>query len=79
MRDDGFTLGNHSYTHALLSKQSGQALKTEVAAADSLLKLVDSQRSNLFRFPYGAESSEGLQLIDQQQLQSVKWNIDSLD
>ncbi|GAA5167732.1 polysaccharide deacetylase family protein [Viridibacterium curvum] len=76
---DGFTLANHSYSHAQLNKTTGDALKAEVTNADALLKQVDGGRSSLFRFPYGAHSKEALQLLEDARLQSMMWNIDSLD
>lgn len=76
---DGFVLGNHSYTHAQLSKESGDALKTEIYSTDTLLKAVNAERAPLFRFPYGAGNSEAMQMLQDAQLKSVMWNIDSLD
>jgi peptidoglycan/xylan/chitin deacetylase (PgdA/CDA1 family)/uncharacterized caspase-like protein len=76
---DGFTIGNHSFTHAQLSKQTGDALKGEILGTDALLKAVSPQRSPLFRFPYGARNAEGLETLHEAHLRSVMWNIDSLD
>ena len=75
----GHVLANHSYSHAQLSKKSGDSLRGEVLNTDTLLKAVDASRSPLFRFPYGARNQEGLDVIAQAQLRSVMWNIDSLD
>lgn len=75
----GYTLANHSLTHAQLSKKSGDALKAEVLSTDELLKAVDARRSILFRFPYGARNAEGLKLLESAHLRSIMWNIDSLD
>jgi len=75
----GYVLANHSYSHAQLSKQSGDSLKAEILNTDALLKAVDADRSPLFRFPYGAHNSEGLQTLAGAHLKSVMWNIDSLD
>ena len=78
--DAGYTLANHSMTHAQLSKQTGNALKTEILDTDELLKAVDARRSPLFRFPYGARNEEGLGHSGlRAHLRSVMWNIDSLD
>ena len=79
LRAAGYTLANHSFTHAQLSKTSGNALKAEIGNADALLKAVAADRSPLFRFPYGAHSDEGLEALSALQLKSVMWNIDSLD
>ncbi len=75
----GYTLGNHSYSHALLSKQTGDSLHDEIAQTDQLLKAVDARRAPLFRFPYGARNKEGMELLSSLGLRSVMWNIDSLD
>jgi uncharacterized caspase-like protein/peptidoglycan/xylan/chitin deacetylase (PgdA/CDA1 family) len=75
----GYVLANHSYSHAQLSKQTGDKLKAEILDADVLLRAVDSGRSSLFRFPYGARNSEGLAALAGADLRSVMWNIDSLD
>ncbi|MQA42813.1 polysaccharide deacetylase family protein [Rugamonas aquatica] len=77
--DAGHTVGNHSFSHALLSKQQGQQLYGEIANADQLLKATDARRSDLFRFPYGAHNAEGLSILSKLGLRSVMWNIDSLD
>ncbi|OON64051.1 polysaccharide deacetylase [Massilia sp. KIM] len=79
LKADGYALANHSFTHAQLSKQSGDTLRAEIMNTDALLKAVDPQRSPLFRFPYGARNREGMQLLSSAQLTSVMWNIDSLD
>ena len=77
--DDGFAVGNHSYSHAQLNKETGDALQLEIVGTDNLLKTVDTRRSSLFRFPYGADNDEGLKLVSSRQLQTVMWNIDSMD
>jgi peptidoglycan/xylan/chitin deacetylase (PgdA/CDA1 family)/uncharacterized caspase-like protein len=76
---DGFVLGNHSYTHAKLSDESGKELRAEIINTDLLLKALDSNRSPLFRFPYGAGNSEAATILQEVHLKSVMWNIDSLD
>ncbi|WP_426210842.1 polysaccharide deacetylase family protein [Massilia sp. TWP1-3-3] len=75
----GYVLANHSYTHAQLSKETGEKLRAEIFNTDLLLKAVDKDRSELFRFPYGARNKEGLTTLAGAHLRSVMWNIDSLD
>lgn len=79
LKQSGYVLANHSFSHAQLSKQTGDGLKAEILHTDTLLKAVDPQRSSLFRFPYGARNREGLQALENAQLKSMMWNIDSLD
>ncbi len=76
---EGYIVGNHSMTHAQLSKKTGDALKTEILDNDKLLKAIDPDRPPLFRFPYGARNAEGKALLAENHLQSVLWNVDSMD
>jgi len=79
LMEDGYAVGNHSLTHAQLSRTTGDALRQQVLDTDTLLKDVDSKRAPLFRFPYGARNAEGLQLLNEAGLKSIMWNIDSMD
>ena len=76
---DGYAVGNHSLTHAQLSRTSGDALHEQVLGTDVLLRHVGDKRAPLFRFPYGARNAEGLQLLNEAGLKSIMWNIDSMD
>lgn len=76
---EGYAVGNHSFSHAQLSKQTGDKLKGEILGTDTLLKAISPDRAALFRFPYGARNSEGMAALADAHLKSVMWNIDSLD
>ena len=75
----GFVVGNHSYTHAQLSKETGAPLDLEIRETDQLLRAIPGAHSQLFRFPYGARTPVQLQALEAYHLRSVLWNIDSLD
>jgi peptidoglycan/xylan/chitin deacetylase (PgdA/CDA1 family) len=75
----GFVVGNHSYTHAQLSKETGAPLDLEIRETDQLLRAIPGAHSQLFRFPYGARTPVQLQALEPYHLRSVLWNIDSLD
>lgn len=76
---DGYHVGNHSYTHPIMSKESGPVLLAEINNTDLLLKAIDPNRDPLFRFPYGAHNPEAMGILAEDHLQSVLWNVDSLD
>jgi len=76
---EGYAVGNHSFSHAQLSKETGDKLKGEILGTDTLLKAISPERAPLFRFPYGARNSEGMAALADAHLTSVMWNIDSLD
>jgi peptidoglycan/xylan/chitin deacetylase (PgdA/CDA1 family) len=75
----GFVIGNHSYTHAQLSKETGHPLDVEIGETDRILQTIPGVHSHLFRFPYGARTAVQLQALQPYGLRSVLWNIDSLD
>jgi peptidoglycan/xylan/chitin deacetylase (PgdA/CDA1 family) len=75
----GYVIGNHSYTHAQLSKETGDPLKVEIGETDTLLKAIPGVHSDLFRFPYGARTEVQLDALQPYHLRSILWNIDSLD
>jgi peptidoglycan/xylan/chitin deacetylase (PgdA/CDA1 family) len=75
----GFVVGNHSYTHAQLSKEAGAPLDLEIRETDQLLRAIPGAHSQLFRFPYGARTAVQLQALETYHLRSVLWNVDSLD
>src|SRR5471032_1857062 len=76
---EGYAVGNHSFSHAQLSKETGDKLKGEILGTDTLLKAISPDRAALFRFPYGARNSEGMAALASAHLKSLMWNIDSLD
>jgi peptidoglycan/xylan/chitin deacetylase (PgdA/CDA1 family) len=75
----GFHVGNHSYTHAQLSKETGAPLEVEIGETDRLLQAIPGAHTQLFRFPYGARTGIQLQALEPHHLRSVLWNVDSLD
>ena len=79
LQADGYVLGNHSYTHAQLSKLSGAPLNAEIQSTDTLLHAINPDRQPLFRFPYGARNHESMDAIGALHLHSIMWNVDSLD
>jgi peptidoglycan/xylan/chitin deacetylase (PgdA/CDA1 family) len=76
---EGYAVGNHSFTHPIMSKEHGAVLLAEINNTDLLLKAINRNRDPIFRFPYGAHNPEGMSILAQDHLQSVLWNVDSLD
>jgi len=75
----GFVVGNHSYTHAQLSRETGAPLDLEIRETDQLLQAIPGAHSHLFRFPYGARTPVQMAALQPYHLRSVLWTIDSLD
>lgn len=75
----GSSLGNHSYTHPLLTKLDAAGYTREIDSANVLLKYILQSDPVLFRPPYGARNDAILQVVQADKLKSMIWNIDSMD
>jgi peptidoglycan/xylan/chitin deacetylase (PgdA/CDA1 family)/uncharacterized caspase-like protein len=77
--DAGHALANHTYTHAYLPKLNEAGLDREIDTTRALLENIAGQPVPLFRAPYGARNTRVLAKIKSEKLESIMWNIDSLD
>jgi len=77
--ESGSALGNHSYTHALLPKLPESGYSSEIDTTNKLLKFILKTDPVLFRPPYGARNAGILHVVHADKLQSMEWNIDSMD
>jgi peptidoglycan/xylan/chitin deacetylase (PgdA/CDA1 family) len=75
----GSSLGNHSYTHALLPKLDPAGYTKEIESTNQLLKYILKSDPVLFRPPYGARNDGILNVVKTDNLKSMIWNIDSMD
>lgn len=76
VRDAGHEIGNHTWTHPVLTKMSAAAIQKEFESTEQALVNTIGQNSTLFRPPYGAINDSVRALIPRQ---SVNWTIDTLD
>jgi peptidoglycan/xylan/chitin deacetylase (PgdA/CDA1 family)/TolA-binding protein len=77
--ESGSSLGNHSYTHAVLSKLDEPGYSQEIETTNKLLKSILKADPVLFRPPYGATNDAISNMIQSWQMKSMIWNIDSED
>ena len=77
----GMALNNHSYTHMNLVKASPEDLQHEIVDAVELETKAYGEKPRFFRCPYGSGvNTESIrQLIADQGMIHVLWNVDSLD
>jgi peptidoglycan/xylan/chitin deacetylase (PgdA/CDA1 family)/TolA-binding protein len=75
----GSTLGNHSYSHPVLSKLDEAALTKEIDSTSALLTYILKSPPVLFRPPYGAANADILAKINADNMKTVIWNVDSED
>lgn len=77
----GMALANHSYSHANLPKVSASVLNKEIVTSSQVEAQIYGYKPKFFRCPYGAglNVSRVRQLIAQNGMIHVFWNVDSLD
>lgn len=74
MEKDGFTIGAHSKSHNLLTKFSGDELKSEVVGSiNELNKILSVDDSETFCFPYGGPDSWNQEVLDYLSKSNIKY------
>ena len=76
---EGHRLGNHSFSHRVLTKLESNEQKQEVSHTNKLLTLVSGESNTVFRPPYGSKDAELQTLTTNLGMRSIMWNIDSED
>ena len=76
MKADGHVIGNHSWSHPVLSKLSLDEAKKQVTDTEDALTKVLGSSSKLMRPPYGAITDDIRNSLD---LSFIMWDVDSLD
>ena len=76
MKADGHVIGNHSWSHPVLSKLSLDEAKKQITDTEDALTKVLGASSKLMRPPYGAITDDIRNSLD---LSFIMWNVDSLD
>ena len=76
MKSDGHVIGNHSWSHPVLSKLSLDEAKKQITDTEDALTKVLGSSSKLMRPPYGAITDDIRNSLD---LSFIMWDVDSLD
>ncbi len=79
VREAGFAIGSHGFSHRVLPKMSDREIGTEIDETNRLLQAVVNVRTPLFRPPYGERNERVLAAIEAHRMKSILWNIDSKD
>ena len=75
----GFEIGNHSSTHPDLTTVSSEKLEAELDGCNTLIKNITGKDVKLFRAPYGAYNNNVLDTATKLGMQTIQWDVDSLD
>lgn len=74
--DSGHELGNHTWSHPVLTKMSPAEIEKEYNSTEEAIIHATGEHSTVFRPPYGAINEEIRNAIP---CKSVNWTIDTLD
>ncbi len=75
----GHVIGNHTFTHPLLTLKSTDEVKTELASCERTLTDAVGEHSNLFRPPFGGRRPAVLRIARQMGLEPIMWNVTGYD
>ncbi len=75
----GHEIGNHTYTHAYISKISKEALKNEITKTEEVLVGITGVKPHVFRPPGGYYDDASLAILDEMGYKSVLWSLDTRD
>ncbi len=75
----GHVVGNHTFTHPLLTLKSAAEVRQELSACRAALQDAIGEPSNLFRPPFGGRRPAVLRIARELGLTPVMWNVTGYD
>jgi peptidoglycan/xylan/chitin deacetylase (PgdA/CDA1 family) len=79
MADDGHIVGNHTWTHPLLTALGRSEIRSEIARTSDVIEDAYGERPVWFRAPYGAWNRATFQIGADLGMEPLAWTVDSLD
>ncbi|WP_327433851.1 polysaccharide deacetylase family protein [Streptomyces sp. NBC_01236] len=79
MADDGHIVGNHTWTHPLLTKLSRSAIHSEIERTCEVIDDAYGEPPVWFRAPYGAWNRATFQIGAELGMEPLAWTVDTLD
>jgi peptidoglycan/xylan/chitin deacetylase (PgdA/CDA1 family) len=75
----GHIVGNHTFTHPLLTFMSSDEIRAELSNCRAALQDAIGEHSNLFRPPFGGRRPAVLRIARELDLEPVMWNVTGYD
>jgi peptidoglycan-N-acetylglucosamine deacetylase len=69
----GFEIGNHTYSHSMLSKLSPEKQKEEIVRLNDLIENIIGERPKFFRAPFGVNTEISKEIVRQEGMQLMNW------
>ncbi|MFJ3921533.1 polysaccharide deacetylase family protein [Streptomyces sp. NPDC090022] len=76
---EGHVIGNHTWTHPLLTKLSRPDLAAEIARTSDLVEKTTGQAPPWFRAPFGAWNRAAFEIGAELGMEPMAWTVDTLD
>jgi len=79
MAEEGHTVGNHTWSHPLLTKLSRGRIRSEMERTSDVIEEGYGERPQWFRAPYGAWNRTTFRLGAELGMEPLAWTVDTLD
>ncbi|MFD5794062.1 polysaccharide deacetylase family protein [Streptomyces diastatochromogenes] len=79
MADEGHVVGNHTYTHPLLTTLNRREIRSEMERTSDVIEDAYGERPQWFRAPYGAWNRATFQLGAEMGMEPMAWTVDTTD
>ncbi|MFE2584826.1 polysaccharide deacetylase family protein, partial [Streptomyces sp. NPDC059378] len=79
MADEGHVVGNHTWTHPLLTRLDRSRIRSEMERTCDVIEDAYGERPLWFRAPYGAWNRAAFQLGAELGMDPLAWTVDSRD
>lgn len=79
MADEGHIVGNHTYTHPLLTTLNRREIRSEMERTSDVIEDAYGERPQWFRAPYGAWNRATFQLGADMGMEPMAWTVDTTD
>lgn len=77
--ENGNEIGIHSYVHKLFTRISNEEIETQIDKTRNVLYSAIDTKISLIRVPYGSINDRVTQVLENNQLTNVLWDVDSKD
>ncbi|MGW8748670.1 polysaccharide deacetylase family protein [Streptomyces sp. NPDC055794] len=79
MADEGHVVGNHTWSHPLLTTLSRRRIRSEMERTSEVIDKAYGEPPRWFRAPYGAWNRKAFRLGAELGMEPLAWTVDTLD
>ncbi|MER7486823.1 polysaccharide deacetylase family protein [Streptomyces sp. NPDC126497] len=79
MTDEGHVVGNHTWSHPLLTRLRSGRIRSEMERTSDVVEQACGERPEWFRAPYGAWNRATFRIGAELGMEPLAWTVDTLD